>query len=213
MNLEPIANRLAPLLSAGIALYRDVRLRDAAALDEYIAAEVARWREAHLRSLPPAYEWTRRLYRALHIDPTRHRPSSEALWRRLRDRADFPRVNAAVDLTNLLSLRFQVCYGLYDAALVHGPLEIDRGGERDRYVGIGKEEMSFTGKIVLRDGEGAFGNPSADSRRTAVTAAAGDILQVLYLHGETPGRESYLQETTAVFTRFFAVRGLHTAWV
>jgi DNA/RNA-binding domain of Phe-tRNA-synthetase-like protein len=110
-----------------------------------------------------------------------------------------------VDLTNLLSLRFQVCFGLYDLAHLQPPLEIALGGEGDRYQGIRKETLSFAGKIVLRDGQGAFGNPSADSLRASVSGSSRDVLQVLFFHPDDEGRREILASVLADFKVFFAM--------
>src|SRR5579859_3935941 len=56
----------------------------------------------------------RALYRRFGDDPTRHRPSSEALLRRVRRGDPLPRVNSLVDVANVVSLRLQVPVGLYD---------------------------------------------------------------------------------------------------
>ena len=48
------------------------------------------------------------------IDPTKTRPSSEALLRRVRKGDHLPRINTLVDICNWCSLEFQLPYGLYD---------------------------------------------------------------------------------------------------
>jgi DNA/RNA-binding domain of Phe-tRNA-synthetase-like protein len=164
-------------------------------------------------ALPPGFAFSRRLYKSFRVDPTKHRPSSEALWRRLRDRNDFPAVNPLVDLTNLLSLKFQVCYGLYDLERVHGPVRITLGDAGDQYQGIRKETLNFAGKIVLRDDLGAFGNPSADSQRASVLPSSLDVLQVLFFHPDDPGRQRILAESADVCQRFFAIAESRSSFI
>lgn len=204
-ELVSIQNQLAGKLSAGINLFLGIRSCHTGRLDEFICQQVAVLSAAHQQSLPPGFAHSRRLYNSLHIDPTRHRPSSEALWRRLRDKKDFPRVNPQVDLTNLLSLKFQICYGLYDLEQVHGPVTITLGDENDQYQGIRKETLNFKDKIVLRDARGAFGNPSADSLRASVNQSSPDIMQVLFFHAHDSLKEKILAETLALFRRFFTM--------
>jgi DNA/RNA-binding domain of Phe-tRNA-synthetase-like protein len=199
-----IQNLLPGKLSAGINLFLGIGACRAELLAEFIAQQLAAIRASHSQSLPPGFAWTRKLYNSLHIDPTRHRPSSEALWRRLRDKNDFPAVNPLVDLTNLLSLKFQICYGLYDLARVNGQIVITLGDENDRYQGIGKEIMNFNGRVILRDELGAFGNPSADSMRTRVKENSLDIGQVLFFHPGDPLKGEIIAETQAAFGTFFA---------
>jgi len=201
---QPIIRNLLPgRLSAGINLYSQLELKSGPLLNGYIREQTAEIHRTHDAALPPGFALSRRLYKSFHIDPTKHRPSSEALWRRLRDRNDFPAVNPIVDLTNLLSLKFQVCSGLYDLARLKGPVDITLGESGDQYQGIRKETLNFSGKIVLRDEQGAFGNPSADSLRACVSEASRDVLQVLFFHPDDPGRQGILAAALADFKSFF----------
>jgi DNA/RNA-binding domain of Phe-tRNA-synthetase-like protein len=205
-----IQNLLSGKLSAGVNLFLGISACRDEPLAEFIAQQLTAIRTGHSQAMPPGFAWTRKLYNSLRIDPTRHRPSSEALWRRLRGKNDFPAVNPLVDLTNLLSLKFQICFGLYDLAQVHGPIVITLGGEDDRYQGIGKEILNFNGRIVLRDERGAFGNPSADSLRTSVRENSRDIGQVLFFHPGDPRKGEIMAETQATFIRFFTTGAVQT---
>ena len=112
----------------------------------------------------------RELYRRFGIDPTRVRPSSEALARRLRKGESLPRINSLVDVANAMSVQLQVPVGLYDLAKVKGEeLAIRLGAEGESYVGIGKDRVNVAGRICVCDAEGPCGNPSADSARTMIT--------------------------------------------
>jgi DNA/RNA-binding domain of Phe-tRNA-synthetase-like protein len=112
----------------------------------------------------------RELYRRFGVDPTRVRPSSEALLRRLKKGEPLPRINSLVDVANAMSVQLQVPVGLYDLDKVKGDeLVIRLGAEGETYVGIGKERVNVAGRICLADAEGPIGNPSADSARTMIT--------------------------------------------
>jgi DNA/RNA-binding domain of Phe-tRNA-synthetase-like protein len=200
-----IQNLLAGKLRAGINLFHEVDGCHEELLGEFCKRQVAAIRLSHLRSLPPGFANSRRLYQSFHIDPTRYRPSSEALWRRLRDKNDFPAVNPLVDLTNLLSLQFQICFGLYDLEKIQGPAAITLGEENDRYQGIRKENLNLQGKIVIRDELGAFGNPSSDSLRASVNENSREVMQVLFFHQEDPLQEGILAETNVGFKQFFTM--------
>jgi DNA/RNA-binding domain of Phe-tRNA-synthetase-like protein len=204
-KLFSIQNLLAGKLSAGINLFFGMAGCQADSLAEFISQQVAAIRSSHFQSLPPGFTCSRQLYKSFHIDPTKHRPSSEALWRKLRDKNDFPAVNPPVDLTNLLSLKFQICYGLYDLEHVHGPVVITLGDASDQYQSIRKETLNFNGKIVLRDAQGAFGNPSADSLRASVDKSSLDIIQILFFHPSDNLKEKILAETLDLFRRFFTM--------
>jgi DNA/RNA-binding domain of Phe-tRNA-synthetase-like protein len=112
----------------------------------------------------------RELYRRFGLDPTRVRPSSEALFRRLKKGEPLPRINSLVDVANALSVQLQVPVGLYDLDKVKGDeLVIRLGTEGEGYTGIGKEKVNVAGRICVADAEGPCGNPSADSARTMIT--------------------------------------------
>jgi DNA/RNA-binding domain of Phe-tRNA-synthetase-like protein len=204
-NLPQIENRLKEKLRAGINIYRQISCPLPQPLLDFIRQKLPDIKASHAAALPSGFANSRRLYKSFHIDPTKHRPSSEALWRRLRDRNDFPDVNPAVNLTNLLSLKFQICYGLYDLARVQGNIIIILGEKNDCYQGIRKEILYFQGKIVLRDAQGAFGNPSADSLRASVNENSRDIMLVLFFHPCDHLKEKILDETQAMYRQFFSI--------
>ena len=140
---------------------------------------------------PSAAEWTepaRRLYRALGIDPSRRRPSSEALLRRVLQGKGLYTVNTAVDAANLASLRIALPVGLYDReAIVANEsgvvLRLGRTGES--YDGIRKDPIHVEDRPTLADETGAFGNPSSDSARTQVRLETKTILFVVYAPADT----------------------------
>ena len=200
-----IKNKLVDRLKVGVNIYRGIQLTDPGALAAFIDDEIKKIKESHLRELPPGFAFSRQLYRDFHIDPTKTRPSSEALWRRLKNKDDFPRVNPFVDLTNLLSLKFQVCFGLYDTDRLDSDITIDVGNESDFYEGIRKDTIHLEGKIVLKDHHGPFGNPSADSPRTAVTETTTNILQTLFLHPLDPQAHDLIKEASNTFKNFFKI--------
>lgn len=122
----------------------------------------------------------RDLYRAFAIDPTRTRPSSEALLRRVLKGQPLPRVLNAVDLANLCSVRFLLPLGLYDAAKVRGEAILRRGGTGEGYPGIRKDRVHVDGRPALVDDEGPFGNPTSDSLRTCVDASTTSLWMVIF---------------------------------
>ncbi len=112
----------------------------------------------------------RALYRRFGMDPTRTRPSNEALLRRLKKGGPLPRVNSLVDVANALSVQLQVPVGLYDLEKARGDeLTIRLGAEGEGYSGIGKQRVNVAGRLCVADAQGPCGNPSADSARTMIT--------------------------------------------
>ena len=126
--------------------------------------------ESQVRQTPPAETGAvRTMYKRVGLDPTKTRPSSEALLRRVRKGDPLPRINSLVDVCNWCSLEFQLPYGLYDASRIDGDIELRIGREGESYPGIRKDAVHVGGRLTLADRQGPFGNPTSDSARTMVT--------------------------------------------
>ena len=124
----------------------------------------------------------RELYRRFGTDPTRTRPSNEALLRRMKKGDPLPRINSLVDVANALSVQLQVPVGLYDLDKAKGEeLALRLGAKGEGYEGIGKERVNVEGRICVADGDGPCGNPSADSARTMITTATERAAWVYFL--------------------------------
>lgn len=154
--------------------------------------------ESRVRSEPPAdVAAVRTMYKRVGLDPTKRRPSNEALLRRVRRGDALPRINAMVDVINWCSLEFQLPYGLYDAAQIVGAVTLRLGREGEEYTGIRKDTVHVAGRITVADDRGPFGNPTSDSARTMVTAATTDALVIVYapVDVERPQLEHVVQVT------------------
>jgi DNA/RNA-binding domain of Phe-tRNA-synthetase-like protein len=137
--------------------------------------------EAAVRINPPIETTAvRTMYKRVGIDPTKTRPSSEALLRRVRKGDTLPRINSMVDVCNWCSFEFQLPYGLYDAARIEGDVTLRVGREGESYPGIRKDDVHVGGRIALVDAAGPFGNPTSDSARTMVTTATTRGLLVVF---------------------------------
>jgi len=148
-----------------------------ARLDARLAAA-----EAAIRSDPPEEVGAvRTMYKRVGLDPTKNRPSSEALLRRVRKGDPLPRINSMVDVCNWCSLEFQLPYGLYDLGHVEGQaVQMRLGRDGESYPGIRKDDVHVGGRICLADTRGPFGNPTSDSARTMVTTATTQALVVVF---------------------------------
>ena len=143
--------------------------------------------EAAVRARPPDESAAvRGMYRRTGLDPTKRRPSSEALLRRVRKGEALPRINSLVDVCNWCSLEFQLPYGLYDLDRIEGDVILRLGAEGEGYEGIRKDDVHVGGRIALADARGPFGNPSSDSARTMVTGAATRALMIVFAPAEVP---------------------------
>jgi DNA/RNA-binding domain of Phe-tRNA-synthetase-like protein len=152
----------------------------------------------------PGVAETRALFHQLDLDPTKTRPSSEALLRRVLQGKGLPQVNAAVDVCNLCSLEDQIPLGLYDRDQVHGSIRVRVGREGDGYAGIRKQRVSLAGRLMLSDEEGPFGAPTSDSFRTSVTVKSRNLLVVLFCPLERAGSDltTGLERIADRLTRF-----------
>jgi len=165
--------------------------------------------ESLVRQQPPAdVAAVRTMYKRVGLDPTKTRPSSEALLRRVRKGDPLPRINTLVDVCNWCSLEFQLPYGLYDAAHVDGDIELRRGREGESYPGIRKDEVNVAGRLTLADARGPFGNPTSDSARTMVTTATVSAIVVVFAPVEMDGRRlvQVLDQTVARMGEFTGCR-------
>ena len=132
------------------------------------------------QALPTDRDAVRAMYRDVGLDPTKRRPSSEALLRRVGKGGRLPRVNALVDVCNWCSVEMQLPYGVYDLARIDGDVELRLGTAGEAYPGIGKDVVHVDGRLALADHLGPFGNPSSDSARTMVTTSTTAALVVIY---------------------------------
>lgn len=147
---------------------------------ETVCADFARRYEgmppSEIEQLAPARE----LYRSVGMDPTRHRPSSEALLRRAIQGKGLYRLDPIVDTGNLFSMSAGLPLGLYDASRIRGDVVLRLGEEGEGFEGIRKGRVNVSGRLCLSDGEGAFGSPTSDSDRCRIRQETADILYLLY---------------------------------
>jgi len=129
------------------------------------------------------------LYRAVGLDPTRHRPSSEALQRRVLRGKPLYRVNRVVDGANLCSLEAALPVGLYDLDRLEGDVHATLGAAGEGYDGINKGRINLNNRLALRDSQGPFGNPSADSFRTRIRESTGRVLFLYFAPFEFPKKD------------------------
>lgn len=156
----------------------------AAALDEPLRAAAARMRVATESADITAA--VRTMYKRVGLDPTKTRPSSEALLRRVRRGDELPRINSLVDVINWCSLESQLPFGLYDLSRIGGEITLRLGNPGEEYAGIRKDSVHVAGRLTLADELGPFGNPTSDSARTMVTAATTRAFVVIFVPASLP---------------------------
>ena len=112
---------------------------------------------------------TRSVYRACGKDPSRYRPASEALIRRMLQGKTLYQIDTLVDLVNLASIAYGYSIGGFDAdKFVGDTLTLGIGREGGPYEGIGRGMINIHGLPVYRDAEGGVGTPTSDNERTKI---------------------------------------------
>jgi DNA/RNA-binding domain of Phe-tRNA-synthetase-like protein len=145
----------------------------------------ARWTVESLAEAP-FIDPVRVMFRSWGIDPSKYRPSSEALLRRVVQGKGLYRVLNVVDIGNLGSIETGWPYGSYDRASITSPMAFRHGAPGESYQGIGKKTWHLEGRPVLADSQGPFGSPISDSTRSRITESARDVLMVLYCPQSAP---------------------------
>jgi DNA/RNA-binding domain of Phe-tRNA-synthetase-like protein len=129
-------------------------------------------------------EW-RGLFKAIGGDPSRYRPSHEALIRRLIKDRSLPSIHTAADVNNCFSVYYEIPMGIYDLDHLEGPITLRVGDTGDTYQGINGRDMSMDKKFLTADALGSFGSPIVDSKRSMVTEQTKNAIQILYLRPST----------------------------
>ena len=115
-------------------------------------------------------EAPRRVYKACGKDPSRYRPASEQLIRRMLQGKELYQIDTLVDLVNLASIAYGYSIGGFDAdKFVGDTLTLGVGREGEPYEGIGRGPLNIAGLPVYRDALGGVGTPTSDNERTKMT--------------------------------------------
>ena len=128
----------------------------------------------------PSIAATRRVYKACGKDPSRYRPASEQLIRRMLQGKELYQIDTLVDLINLASIAYGYSIGGFDAdKFVGDTLTLGVGREGEPYEGIGRGMLNIAGLPVYRDAEGGVGTPTSDHERTKITLATTHLVVLI----------------------------------
>ena len=123
---------------------------------------------------------TRRVYKACGKDPSRYRPASEQLIRRMLQGKELYQIDSLVDLVNLASIVYGYSIGGFDADKIVGDtLTLGIGREGEPYEGIGRGLLNIAGLPVYRDQQGGVGTPTSDNERTKMTLQTTHLLVLI----------------------------------
>ncbi|UFJ41304.1 hypothetical protein LOK74_01850 [Brevibacillus humidisoli] len=206
VSIDPSVAERIPKLALGILHYQGCSVTPSPKLLQgrvnlYVESLRLEHELTKLTEVEGVREW-RADFKRLGIDPSRYRPSSEALLRRLLQGNPFHWINTAVDVNNFLSVQQALPYGIYNYKLLGGEVVCRLGREGDSYQALNGREVNMSGKILLADENGPFGSPIVDSVRTSVTEEAVDLLQVIFFHQQVSAdqRDKILGMTARMFT-------------
>ena len=123
---------------------------------------------------------TRSVYRACGKDPSRYRPASEALIRRILQGKALYQIDTLVDLINLASIAYGYSIGGFDAdKFVGDTLTLGIGREGEPYEGIGRGLINIQGLPVYRDAIGGVGTPTSDNERTKIDLSTRHLMVLI----------------------------------
>lgn len=187
IKIDESIKKAIPNCRLGYIVINEVSVRGTptALVQEFsqLQASVAKMYNIDVLQSVPRVIAVRSMYKKLDFDPTRYRPASEALVRRVLKNKGLYFVNSAVDVNNYCSIKYLMPLGIYDADKIQGDVTYKIAAD-GVYTCITGQEKSTKGKPFLTDQDGVFGNPTSDARRTAVTLSTKSILSVVYADEE-----------------------------
>lgn len=164
-----------------------MRLRAVPGAEERMAglrAEISELARASLEGMELSSHATvaalRKLFRAAGCDPTRYRPSSEALLRRVLKGEDLPAIHPLVDLNNCLSVELAVPCCVSEVGSFEPPVILRAGRPGESYESL-RGPFNLEGKPLLADVQGPFSTPITDSQRGKVREETREAWIVAYL--------------------------------
>jgi DNA/RNA-binding domain of Phe-tRNA-synthetase-like protein len=131
-------------------------------------------------SAHPTVAALRALFHAAGCDPTRYRPSSEALLRRVLKGDPLPAIHPLVDLNNCLSITLAVPSSMLAEGSFAPPVMMRAGRPLESYDSM-RGSLGLEGKPLLTDGAGPFASPITDSQRAKVQPETNGGWLVAYL--------------------------------
>lgn len=146
---------------------------------------------------------TREAYKACGKDPSRYRPSAEALRRRLLRGLELYQIDTLVDLINLVSLRTGYSIGGFDADKIVGrDLCLGVGRHEEPFEGIGRGVLNIEYMPVVRDAVGGIGTPTSDHERTKMDVGTTHILAIINGYSGSEGLQEAAGMTVELLERY-----------
>jgi len=146
-----------PGVNIGVIVCKGLNNRSSYSQLPMLQAEALEAARAQIGDLPPTKHphiasW-REMYRSFGTKPGDYRPSAEALIRRAMKTGELHRINTAVDLYNVVSVKYIIPMGGFDLDRIDGAIRLRRsdGGEGFNPLGTKGPEETYGGEIVYAD--------------------------------------------------------------
>jgi len=131
----------------------------------------------------PTVRAYRDFYWRLNIDPTKTRPSGEALLRRVLHGDELPQISTVVDAYNLASMKTIIPISGFDKGCLNPPFQVRFAKDGEAFTGIGMSKpMALMDKmLVLADAKQVLCiYPYRDLDYTKITEKTRNVLAVGY---------------------------------
>jgi DNA/RNA-binding domain of Phe-tRNA-synthetase-like protein len=149
----------------------------------------------------------RALFRAAGCDPTRYRPASEALLRRLVKGGELPEIFPLVDVNNCLSAELAVpCCVMVEGSFSE-PMTWRSGVEGESYTSL-RGPFNLEKKPVLFDPDGPLDTPITGNVRVKVEPDTERAWLVAYM----PAKELDIETAGATLDRLAEGTGISVEW-
>jgi DNA/RNA-binding domain of Phe-tRNA-synthetase-like protein len=126
----------------------------------------------------PLFRAYRDFFWSVGVDPTKTRPASEALVRRILSGGKLPKINTAVDAYNLASAITGIPIAAFDADTLSGDLSMRFATDGEKFRGIGMEKpvVLQNRQVIVTDSAQIIAvYPYRDSDTTKVTLQTKNI--------------------------------------
>ena len=183
------ADRHVEMELEGWSLFWAHLTADGGEVDPEAAQAVARrarerFTDTQALAADPTVAALRRLFKAAGCDPSRYRPSSEALLRRLIRGDALPSIHPLVDLNNALSAELAVPCCVMRPGTFGATLSLRPGHEDESYESL-RGPFKLHKKPVLADENGPVDTPITGNVQVKVESGCQAAWLVAYLPAET----------------------------
>ncbi|MBU7045548.1 MAG: hypothetical protein HXS54_03850 [Theionarchaea archaeon] len=186
MEIDFRVKETFPDLNILTTIIHDITVeRESSNLEEFKKEFISRIRsEYDLETLKDIPEL--RLYRdffwKIGIDPTKVRPASEALIRRVIQGKELPKINTLVDTYNLASMESRVPLAAFDNDLISPDLLLRFAAKGEAFTGIGmKTPVLLEGnELVIQSGDEIIAlYPHRDADKSKITLSTRSVFMVV----------------------------------